>query len=333
MIPAKFTPWEPDVWRTQLKSACRDSADLLRRLGLDPGAGLEHPTFPTLVPPGYIARMQPQDPDDPLLLQVLSRAAEQVQVPGYTADALQESSATPDRLPAGLLQKYHGRALLIATGACAVHCRYCFRRHFPYTEHRGDQFTEALQHIAADPSITELILSGGDPLMLSDRALANLLQRIDAIDHIQRVRIHTRLPVVLPERATAGLMAALADCRAQVVVVTHFNHPNELDAHTSRCLACLRSVCAQVLNQTVLLAGINDRAEVQIDLAQELFRQGVLPYYLHMPDKVAGTAHFDLDGDQAIALHQAMQAALPGYLVPRLVREVPGEPAKQIVRG
>lgn len=272
--------------------------------------------------------MCPGDPNDPLLRQVLPTKAEHAPVAGFSTDPLREAEAT---VAPGLLQKYAGRALLIATGACAVHCRYCFRRHFPYASHQQEANFEAVEHIRADPTIREVILSGGDPLLLKDAHLGRLLARIGALPQVTRLRLHTRLPVVIPQRVTAALVDALAAVPQQVVVVLHFNHPNEIDADCRRALAALSGFV--LLNQSVLLAGVNDAAGVLAALSERLFEAGVLPYYLHLPDAVAGTAHFHVSEAQAGAIHRQLAASLPGYLVPKLVREVPGAAAKESLSG
>ena len=282
--------------------------------------------FALRVPRPYIARMRRADADDPLLRQVLPTAQETQSVPGYGVDPLRESSAVVD---AGLLHKYAGRVLLIASGACAVNCRYCFRRHFPYAQHRQGSDFPALEAVRGDASIREVILSGGDPLMLKDNHFAALVRRIGGIDHVRRIRIHTRLPVVIPQRVTAALIDVLASLPQQVVIVLHFNHGNEIDSHCVRALRALGRFT--LLNQSVLLRGVNDDAEVLAELSERLFAAGVLPYYLHLPDAVAGTAHFDVSETQAKALHRRLMASLPGYLTPRLVRETPGLPAKELV--
>lgn len=314
--------------------AFRTSHALLRHLGLPTDAADDALAFATLVPRGYAARMEPGNPHDPLLKQVLTTAREQLEVAGFEFDPLLETEeGSGFTLAPGLLQKYAGRALLITTGACAIHCRYCFRRHFPYAEHRADQLDAALGTLAADQTIEEIILSGGDPLMLDDEAFAGLIGRLAAIKHIQRIRIHTRMPIVLPQRVTKNLLTSLERARQPIVLVVHTNHANELDGATARALACLSSVCAQLLNQAVALKNINDSAPAQIELAKRLFNQNVLPYYLHLPDKVAGTAHFFLGVEQAQAIYAEMRAALPGYLLPKLVQEAPGETSKLIVSG
>ena len=282
--------------------------------------------FALRVPRPYIARMSRGDPHDPLLRQVLPTVQESQSVSGYGMDPLSESSAVVD---SGLLRKYAGRVLLIAAGACAVNCRYCFRRHFPYAEHRQGSDFPALEAVRRDSTISEVILSGGDPLMLTDAHFASLVQRIGGIDHVRRIRIHTRLPVVIPQRVTAALIDVLARLPQQVVIVLHFNHGNEIDGDCVRALAALGRFT--LLNQSVLLRGVNDDAGVLVELSERLFAAGVLPYYLHMPDAVAGTAHFDVSETRATDLHRRVMARLPGYLTPRLVRETPGLAAKELV--
>ncbi len=334
MITLIETAWEPEPWRNELRTAIRSSLELFEYLGLDrPGddalrelAGIED-DFPVLVPRGYAARMTRHDPCDPLLRQVLAHREESREVAGFTHDALGETLNTTVVAP-GLIKKYHARALLITTSGCAVHCRYCFRRHFPYEEHRPNAHDEALEAVRADPSIAELILSGGDPLLLDDGHLHALLRKIGAIAHVRRVRIHTRIPVVLPRRVTAGLVQALRDCPVPVVMVIHTNHANELNDATELALGSLAKAVRFLYNQAVLLRGVNDNLEAQINLCEGLFQQHVQPYYLHLPDRVSGTHHFFVEDTQAASIHKGMQASLPGYLVPKLVREIPGEAAK-----
>jgi EF-P beta-lysylation protein EpmB len=326
----------PD-WQRQLAEAIRDPVELLALLDLTPGdlgpgitaASLAAAAadFPLRVPRALLARMRRGDARDPLLLQVLAHPRELQPVAGFVADPLEEAAV---RETPGLLRKYAGRALLIATGACAVHCRYCFRRHYDYGADQdadGPRWHAALTAVADDPSIEELILSGGDPLSLGNARLAQLLARIDAMPRIRRVRIHTRTPIVLPARVDAGLLALLAPRRERLVMVVHANHPAELDATTSDALRELAR-CATLLNQSVLLAGVNDAADTLAELSQRLFTAGALPYYLHQLDPVAGAAHFAVADAVAMQLHRELVGRLPGYLVPRLVREVPGAPGK-----
>jgi len=230
----------------------------------------------------------------------------------------------------GVLHKYHGRVLLMATGACAVHCRYCFRRHFPYAEANPvvDRWRQALDYIAGDDSIAEVILSGGDPLSMSDRRLADLTRRLDAIPHLRRLRLHTRLPIVLPERVNDELLDWLGATRLKTAVVVHANHANEIDSSVIAALSRLKASGAELLNQSVLLRGVNDSTEALMALSEKLFEAGVLPYYLHLLDKVQGAAHFEVEETAARCLMAELSRQVPGYLVPRLVREIPGAPGK-----
>ncbi len=331
---------EPPAWRKALAEAVTDPRELLDLLALPadflPAAERAAELFGLRVPRGYVARMRPGDPADPLLLQVLPLGRELEEVPGWVPDPLAEAEVSPRP---GLLHKYRGRVLLVTTGACAVHCRYCFRRHFPYAEaHPGWNRSEAtggwdetLAHVAADPEVREVILSGGDPLTLSDERLAGLVARIEAIPHVERLRIHTRNPVVLPERVDGRLLAWLGGTRLATVVVVHANHAREIDGSVREAFARLRAAGATLLNQSVLLAGVNDSAHALADLSEALFDAGAMPYYLHLLDRVAGAAHFDVPEERARRLVGEVAAGLPGYLVPRLVREVPGAPAKVVV--
>ncbi|MDI1252896.1 EF-P beta-lysylation protein EpmB [Thermomonas sp.] len=316
-------------WRQAWRDAVRDPHELLELLGLESLAGnlSETSQFPLRVPRGFIKRMRHGDPNDPLLRQVLPLDDEDRIVPGFELDAVGDSEA---RRGGGVIHKYQGRALLIATGSCAVHCRYCFRRHYPYAEDTAAAagWREAVAVIAGDPSLHEVILSGGDPLSLADHKLAELTDALRAIPHIRRLRIHTRLPVVLPERVDAGLLAWLRGLPWPVTVVLHANHANEFDAQVDAALAALRTAGAALLNQAVLLRGINDSVDALADLCERGFQAGVLPYYLHQLDRVTGAAHFEIDDARALALHAALASRLPGYLLPRLVREVAGAPGK-----
>ncbi|MGH8180474.1 MAG: EF-P beta-lysylation protein EpmB, partial [Steroidobacteraceae bacterium] len=318
-------------WQQELAEAITSPEELATALGLSPGAlaGAHEAAghFRLRVPRSFVARMRPGDLNDPLLRQVLPAESELVDESGYGADPVGERDA--QRAP-GLLQKYRGRALLITTPTCAVHCRYCFRREFPYAEQSGDapRWNEALAEIAADPSLEEIILSGGDPLSLSNARLESLTRALAAIAHVRRIRVHTRQPVVLPSRVDEGLLHWLRTSTLPVVLVLHINHPNELDAELAAACAQLRATGVTLLNQSVLLAGVNDDVEVLCGLSQRLFDAGVLPYYLHVLDRVRGAAHFAVPEERAQALAGLLAARLPGYLVPRLVREVPGAPAK-----
>ncbi len=324
-------PHEP--WRRELLDAVTDIEELLELVDLNAtDLRCEYGTprlvhdFPLRVPRPYVARMRRGDPTDALLRQVLPVSREADPALGYVPDPLDEARAV---VATGILKKYHGRALVIATGACAVHCRYCFRRHFPYSAHRQASSYPSLAALRRDPTVREVILSGGDPLMLTDVHFARLVGEVASLGHVRRIRIHTRLPVVIPQRVTPALVETLAGVPQSVVVVLHFNHPNEIDADCAAALARLGRVT--LLNQSVLLGGINDNVDTLSELSERLFEAGVLPYYLHMPDPVAGTAHFDVGERYAVTLHGQLTARLPGYLVPRLVREVAGGSAKELV--
>ena len=336
MIPANRPLAQPVRWQQLWREAVTDARELLDLLGLSarasdllPGADTG---FAVRVPRGFVARMRYGDPVDPLLLQVLPRAAELGEVPGFRLDAVGDLAA---RAAHGVLHKYAGRALLIATGSCAINCRYCFRRHFPYAQETAaaNRWEQALEHVRDDRSISELILSGGDPLSLSTAKLAELTAALPDMPHIRRLRIHTRLPVVLPERIDAEFRDWLSGPPLQRVVVVHANHPREIDASVAIACKALRDAGATVLNQSVLLRGINDDADTLAALSERLFDAGVLPYYLHQLDRVAGTAHFEVTDDAALGLMAALRRHLPGYLVPRLVRETAGAPYKEPIFG
>ncbi|HET7308232.1 MAG TPA: EF-P beta-lysylation protein EpmB [Gammaproteobacteria bacterium] len=318
-------------WQTELQQAVTDPAELLSMLALDPGlldaahtaAGL----FPLRVPRAFVARMRPGDRHDPLLRQVLPIDAETTLAPGFTADPVGDiaSAARP-----GLLHKYHGRVLLVATGACAVNCRYCFRRHFPYAEEnpRSDHWRDALDYICGDETISEVILSGGDPLSLTDRRLAELAAAIAGIPHVRRLRIHTRQPIVLPSRIDQTFLDWFAPLPLKKIVVVHVNHANEIDTAVGAAFAALKDAGATLFNQSVLLRGVNDSTASLAALSETLFAAAVIPYYLHLLDRVAGAAHFEVPESRALALHRELRNRLPGYLVPRLVREQAGAPSK-----
>jgi EF-P beta-lysylation protein EpmB len=332
--PIELLPTRPD-WRAQLRDAIRSGGELLDLLAVDrQAAGYSDGAarhFPVRVPMAYVRRMRPGDPRDPLLLQVLAGSAELQQVTGYGPDPVGETGdANP--LP-GVIRKYRGRALLIVSGGCAVHCRYCFRRHFPYPENRNSRqdWRQAVDHLAADASLSEIILSGGDPLVLDDEQLSELVDLLAAIPHVRRLRIHTRLPVVIPDRVTGPLLAAICRPRLQTVVVIHANHPDEIDGDVAGAMIALRDAGIALLNQSVLLAGVNDSADTLAALSEKLFDAGVLPYYLHLLDKVQGAAHFAVGEERARLLLGRVAAALPGYLVPRLVRETAGARSKIVL--
>ncbi len=327
-------PRSTPVWQQALAGAIRDPDTLLQRLGLAPDAipGMQaaHQLFRTRVPESYLARMRPGDAHDPLLLQALPRGEETHEQPGFTSDPVGDHDAL---VAPGLVHKYHGRVLLLTTGACAIHCRYCFRREFDYADHSParDDWNAALAYIAGRPEIHEVILSGGDPLALSDQRLARLAERLADIPQLQRLRIHTRLPVILPERVDADLLGWLGQGRLQHILVLHANHPREFAAPADQALRRLAEAGVTLLNQAVLLAGINDDIDTLAALQETGFRLGVLPYYLHQLDRTRGTAHFEVSTDRARELYRALHARLPGYLVPRLAREIPGEPGKTLL--
>jgi len=319
------------TWQVDLRDAIRDAHQLCHRLELpaelaDAAAGGAS-EFPVFVPPAYLSRIRPGDPRDPLLRQVLPLADEMTQVPGFSHDPVADIQAT---LQPGLLQKYAGRALLITTGACAVHCRYCFRRHFPYEEvpHSTAAWDSALETIANDESINEVILSGGDPLMLVDDRLESLVERIAAIRHIARLRVHTRLPIMIPSRVTDELIAWLTGSRLTPIVVIHANHAQELDDAVATSLNRLRQANVTLLNQAVLLSSVNDSVAALTALSERLLEIGVVPYYLHQLDRVAGAAHFEVPIEQGRAFIDELRATLPGYMVPQYVQEIPGQPHK-----
>lgn len=322
--PSASQPSQDD-WRSELALAYRDAASLLRHLDI-PAADLPWRVasdFPLRIPRSYVRRMRRGDPHDPLLRQVLPLAQEKHLQPGFAKDPVGDTQALT---APGLLHKYQGRVLLMLSGACAVHCRYCFRRHFPYSEagSRPAAWDEALDYVAAEENITEVILSGGDPLTLADERLSVLVRHLDAIPHLRRLRIHSRLPVVLPERVDTALLAWLGGTRLQTVMVIHANHGNEIDGQVETALGRLTAAGVTLFNQSVLLKGINDDATVLAELSEKLFAAGVVPYYLHLLDRVQGAAHFEVAEDRAVAIHRQLLEYLPGYLVPRLVREEAG---------
>ncbi|MCM5704819.1 EF-P beta-lysylation protein EpmB [Larsenimonas salina] len=320
-----------DDWRIQLKQAYRTPAALLDALGLPAtlmaDAGQGHALFSTRVPEAYARRMRPGDPNDPLLRQVLPTGRETEQVAGFTQDPLEEAEHTP---APGIIHKYHGRVLFIVSGACAVNCRYCFRRHFPYGEHTLSQaqWDESLEYLRRDTSLKEVILSGGDPLVAPDNYLEALIDKLERIPHLTRLRVHTRLPVVIPDRVTEQLVKVLTSSRLKPVMVLHINHANEIDDAMAHACQRLRAAGVTLLNQSVLLEGVNDTVDALEALSERLFEVDVRPYYLHVLDKVDGAAHFHVSDTRAHELMGALQTRLPGFLVPTLAREEPNRPNK-----
>lgn len=321
----------PEKWQEILSDLITDPKELMKILELDPAQARfdEAPIleFPLKVPRSFIGRIKKGDWNDPLLRQVWPSVEESLDLPGYVKDPLAEADHNP---APGLLHKYHGRVLMTVAPHCAVHCRYCFRRHFDYAANTPDRkhWREALDYIEADSSIEEVIFSGGDPLAISDRHFAWLLQQLEQIPHLTTLRIHTRLPVVIPQRITRELSSILGHSRLKVVMVLHCNHSRELDDAVGDNLNTLTADGVILLNQSVLLRDVNDNCTALVALSKALFAHNVLPYYLHMPDKVAGTAHFDVTETKAAQLILGMQQQLPGYLVPTLVREEAGEGSK-----
>lgn len=323
------------AWQTELADAVTRLEELLALLEIAPEQ-LPYPPaesrFPLRVPRGFVARMERGNPRDPLLLQTIPTREERVTVPGFDTDPVADHAA---HIAPGILQKYQGRVLLLATGACAIHCRYCFRRHFPYQEANAAraEWSAAIDYLGRHPQIEEVILSGGDPLMLSDHKLEGVVRQLSSIPHLQRLRIHSRLPVVLPERITPEMIEWLTAGRLQPILVLHANHPNELSSGVQHALRQLRHAGVTLLNQAVLLRDINHDPETQCALSRTLFAAGVLPYYLHMLDPVQGAHHFQVSDAQALELMASLQATLPGYLVPRLVREIPHARSKLAIHA
>ena len=330
MSHREITREEP--WKRELSAAVRTLPALLDALALSSEMvdGLEDSEFPLLVPPSYIRRIRRGDPQDPLLRQVLPSQAERINPGGFSPDPLGEAALSGGD---GLIEKYSGRVLLIATGACPIHCRYCFRRHYDYHGNLASRegFRAALEAIEQSANSEEVILSGGDPLCLDDRKLGDLLSALDELPSVRRIRIHTRFPVAIPSRLNSQLVKRLASMVTPTAFVVHVNHANEIDSELEAALLDLRPAVTALLNQSVLLRGINDSTDTLAELSRALFRAGVLPYYLHQLDPVKGASHFEVDPADALALHAELQAQLPGYLVPRLVREEPGSPGKTLL--
>ncbi len=321
-----------DDWQSVLCGAVRCRIELCRLLDLDVssvGSEAAAETFPLQVPRPYLARIRPGDPQDPLLLQVLPQAAETDDVSGYGPDPLGEADALA--CP-GLLSKYSGRSLIVTTGRCAVHCRFCFRRHFR-AENDVSQpgWQAAVEQIRSTPSVREAILSGGEPLTLADDQLAQLLEELGAIRHLRRVRIHSRMPVAIPQRIDDRLIGLLQQSRLPVILVVHVNHPAEIDRAVADALGRLVDAGIPVLSQSVLLREVNDRLETLAELFERLVDLRVMPYYLHQLDRVEGAAHFEVGESDGVRLVAQLRTQLPGYAVPRYVRETPGEAAKEVL--
>ncbi len=334
MITRSVATVDSLTWQEQLATSIRDPKQLLNMLGLDTslldGALNAHEDFPLRVPLPYLQRIAKGDPNDPLLRQVLPLGSELLAAPGYSDDPLDEQNSNP--VP-GLVHKYHGRVLLIVSPNCAINCRYCFRRHFPYQGNKPgrSEWQHALDYIANDSSIREVIYSGGDPLATSDKQLQWLTEQVASIKHVQRLRVHTRLPIVIPNRITDSCLQWLTSTRLIPSMVIHSNHPNELDKEVANALYRLKRAGVTLLNQTVLLSGINDTLSALQQLSERLFEVGVLPYYLHQLDRINGAAHFEVTDLRAKQLIAELTAALPGYLVPKLVREIPSANSKVLI--
>jgi len=326
MIPRSKLKVQANTWQDELRTANISLPDLLESIRLSPNdfdfALLEKPEFKLKIPASFLARIKPAAPKDPLLLQILPRQSELDETAGFSCDPLCETTVNS---VSGLIKKYPKRALLIASSNCPVHCRYCFRKNFNYADNHNLQ--PALSALRLDQSINEAILSGGDPLSLDNSKLKSLIQKLEDMPQIKTLRIHTRFPIAVPARVNSGLLEILANTRFNLVVVTHINHPQEIDNLAQEKLKLLSSY-AILFNQTVLLAEINDNADIQIKLAQKLINCGVIPYYLHMLDKIQGAAHFAVKESKAREILQVMQDSLPGYLAPRLVREIAGRKSR-----
>jgi len=319
------------AWRDELRTAIRSAGELCAALGIDldavAGRRADSDDFPVLVPRSFVARMRHGDGADPLLRQVLALEIEHEQVSGFVADPLSELKT----VSAGVMRKYARRALMLTTAACPVHCRYCFRRHFPYSEQLAarNAWEAALESLRATADVEEVILSGGDPLTLSTAKLTDLIEALEGIESVTTLRLHTRFPIIIPSRVTAGLLRMLEETRLRTVVVVHSNHANELrDPEVAASLRALAASTDLLLNQSVLLGGVNDNVPALCELSRALFDVGVTPYYLHMLDPVAGSAHFTVPRARARTIMRQLRAELPGYLVPRLVREDPGALSK-----
>ncbi len=321
-------------WQQEMQSAFTKIDDLLQFLALDPDDLSLHykaaKDFPLLVTKSYADRIVKSDWHDPLLLQVLPTPNELKRHPDFLNDPVGDGQAL---VSPGLLHKYHGRVLLITTAACAIHCRYCFRREFPYSDNSAHRSQSELikQYLISHPDVSEVILSGGDPLMQSDEKLQHLFDLFEELAPIKRIRIHTRLPVVLPSRITNRFLDILSKTSKKVIIVIHANHPNELNSEVANTLLLLKKIHVTLLNQSVLLQGINDHAETLVTLSHRLFDCHTLPYYLHVLDKVTGAQHFDSPNKMIFDLYRHMQENLPGYLLPKLVCEESGKAHKTLI--
>ena len=336
-IIARSTADKQQDWRQILAQSLKTAHDIRRYLELPSPSDddqrneqIASRQFPVRVPRPFLDLAEPGNPDDPITRQVLPDAAETMAHPLFSADPLAEADAN---VQPGIIHKYQGRALLLPATGCAVNCRYCFRRHFDYADNRISraQWQQSLEYVRSDNSLSEIILSGGDPLMLQDDALHQLIRDIEAIPHIRRLRIHSRLPVVIPQRLTAQLLRQLSSTRLGATLVLHINHANEMGSELQQQLSIWKQSSITLLNQSVLLKGINDNAQILQQLSESLFESGVLPYYLHVLDRVQGAAHFDRSDEEAQKIFRQLHSRLPGYLVPRLTREEAGKSGKTLL--
>lgn len=324
-------PAATTAWKQSLANLLRDPDELCDLLALDDSQRAQVKaacgTFPLRIPRPYLSRVKVSDLQDPLLLQALPQAAELTETVGYVTDPLEEADFTPVQ---GLLHKYHGRVLVVLNGSCAIHCRYCFRRHFPYQEHQisPQHWQLILDYIAADESISEVIFSGGDPLTVNDKILAKRCEDLAEIPHVQTLRLHSRLPIMIPQRIDSTCLQWMQETRLQIVMVIHCNHAQEIDAEVAGVLSDMASIGVVLLNQSVLLRGVNDTVEALEALSRRLFECRTLPYYLHLLDKVQGAAHFDVPEEEAHRLRDELSATVAGYLVPKFVREQANEHSK-----
>lgn len=335
MIPQRDLSWQTQSWQEQMMNSVKSASELLNMLDIDSmQVDLSEKAargFPVLAPHSFISRMRAGDANDPILRQVLNSKNEEIIQPGYSADPLEETKYNPVK---GLIRKYHNRALLIATGKCAVNCRYCFRREFPYQENNPsrDDWQTAFEYLKKHAEIEEVILSGGDPLAIPDRHLQWLVHSLSEIQTIKRLRIHTRFVVVIPDRITDDLIRTLDETRLQITVVVHSNHANEFNDSLVTAIERLKKCVDFVLNQSVLLRGINDNLDTQVDLQNACVDAGILPYYLHFLDPVRGASHFEVSRHEALSLYREMQSRLSGYMLPKLVVEAPGALSKQFLQ-
>ena len=329
-IDPKLHLCDENSWQKDLRQVITDPEKLLTLLDINSTEYLQHfnakQLFPVRVPLPFISRMKKSDFNDPLLKQVMPLSDEYIMSDGFSTDPLEEH----DTVAEGLLHKYKNRVLMIVRAGCAINCRYCFRRHFPYQDNSPNKqrWQQALIYIAEHPEISEVIFSGGDPLMANDNHLTWLVEQIEAIAHVKRLRIHTRLPVVIPNRITKDLVNLLSSTRLKATMVLHINHANEIDEDFAQALEPLREARITLFNQSVLLKGVNDKSDTLITLSEKMFDIGIIPYYLHLFDPVQGAAHYDVSEEKAVRIVNEMLASLPGFLMPKLVREIAGEANK-----